>query len=210
MELILEFKKRDATGTLESRRLRESGRVPCIIYGRKHEATPVSVDAALFGKVYQASGESTVVTLTGAGENLEVLVNEVTTDPVKGTFVHVDFYAIEKGQKVEVEVPLSFVGISPAEKELGGTLIKVMHELTVEALPKDLPHEIAVDVTVLKTFENQILVRDLPLPPGVSAVTDIEEVVALVQEAQQVEEGTAPADFSAIEVEKKGKEETVE
>ncbi len=210
MTLTLAVEKREKTGSAASADVREQGRVPATVYGRTHTAMSVSVDAALFGKVYREAGESTVVTLTGTGEDIETLISEVTTDPVRGSFLHVDFYAVEKGKKVEVDVPLHFDGVSPAEKELGGTLIKVMHELSIEALPKDLPHEIVVDVSSLKTFDDQILVRDITLPAGVTAVVDGEEVVALVQAAQEETEETASADLSSIEVEKKGKEEEQE
>jgi large subunit ribosomal protein L25 len=69
---------------------------------------------------------------------------------------------------VEVHVPLEFVGVSPAVKELGGTLVKVLHEINIEALPKDLPHDLTVDISTLAGLDDKILVQDIPLPPGVT------------------------------------------
>jgi large subunit ribosomal protein L25 len=83
-----------------------------------------------------------------------------------------------------------------------------MRELKIEAMPKDLPHEIKVDISALATFESQILAKDIALPSGVALVESPDEVVALVSEAkEEVEEVAAPVDLSTIEVEKKGKKE---
>ena len=154
------------------------------------------------------AGESSVITLTGAGEDVEALVHDIDFDPVTDIPRHADFYVFEKGHKIQVNIPIEFVGVAPAVKDLGGTLMKVLRELKVEAMPKDLPHEIKVDVSSLATFEHQILAKDIVLASGVSLVENPEEVVALVAEAKEVvEEETAPVDLSAIEVEKKGKKE---
>ena len=92
--------------------------------------------------------------------------------------------------------------------KLGANLVKVLHELPVECAPADLPHEIQVDVSALAEVGDQIHVKDLSLPKGVVATIDEEETVVLAQEVE-VEEETSSAgpDMSAIEVEKKGKEE---
>ncbi|MDQ3232139.1 MAG: 50S ribosomal protein L25, partial [Pseudobdellovibrionaceae bacterium] len=136
------------------------------------------------------------------------LLHEIDIDPVSGTPRHADFYVFEKGAKVKVEVPVEFEGVSPAVKDLGGTLVKVLHALEVEAMPKDLPHEIIIDISSLATFESQITVADVKLPSGVVAVQAPEEVVALVSAPrEEVEEESAPIDLDSIEVEKKGKTE---
>jgi len=111
---------------------------------------------------------------------------------------------------VEVAIPLVFEGVSPAV-EGGANLVKVLHEIEVEADPMSLPHDIKVDISVLVTVDDQIHAKDLVLPAGVSLVTPAGEVVALVQEVvEEKEEVAAPADISSIEVEKKGKEEPAE
>ena len=85
--------------------------------------------------------------------------------------------------------------------------MKVLHEVHIEALPKDLPHAITVDITSLETLQNQIHVKDIVLPKGVTMITNAEEVVALVAPAKAEKEEEAPVDLSAIEVEKKGKKD---
>jgi large subunit ribosomal protein L25 len=128
---------------------------------------------------------------------------------VSGKVIHVDFYIIEKGKKVEVNIPINFVGVSFAQKDLGGSLVKVMHEIEVSAEASNLPHEINVDISVLTDFDARILVKDIKLGTGVTFVTDEEEVVALVTPAkEEVEEESATVDISAIGLsETKGKKD---
>lgn len=188
--------------------LRRAGALPAVVYGAHQGATAIVVDARAFGKALALAGESTIVSLEGLGASLPTLIHEVDLDPVTHLPRHVDFYAVTKGEKVEVAVPLEFVGESPAVKA-GANLVRVLHELTVEADPVNLPHELVVDVSILAEIGAQIHARELILPAGVTLVTDPEEVVALIQEVEEepVEEA-APADLSAIEVEGETKEST--
>ncbi len=189
--------------------LRKNGFIPAVFYGKKEESTPISIKFADFLKVWKKAGESSVVTLKRqGGEDLEALIHDVDLDPVTDAPRHADFYVFEKGHKIKVDIPIEFVGVAPAAKDLGGILVKVMREVKIEAMPKDLPHEIKVDVSSLTTFDSQILAKDIVLPAGVTLVESPEEVVALVSEAkEESEEPAAPVDLSAIEVEKKGKKE---
>ncbi|MBU3668934.1 MAG: 50S ribosomal protein L25 [Candidatus Taylorbacteria bacterium] len=192
--------------------VRAAGKIPAVFYGPKAASTPVSVSESEFMKAFKAAGESTVITLTGVDEDHDALIHDIKKDPVTDKVTHVDFYVIEKGKKVQVAVPLEFVGEAPAAKTLGGTLIKVMHELEIEALPKDLPHVIEVDVSVLKTFDDQIKVSDIKLPAGVTSEVDADEVVALVNAAkEETEDAPTTIDMSAIETSvQKGKKEEEE
>lgn len=201
----LTVEKRTA-GSADS--LRKKGKIPAVFYGPKEESTPVTLDGKEFVKVFKSAGESSIITLEGIGEPKEVLIHDVSRNPVTEAFEHIDFYVIEKGKKLQVGVPLLFTGESPAVKNLGGTLVKVMYEVEVEAFPKDLPHEITVDVSSLETFDSQITIKDIPVPAGVTILTDAEEVVAAVAQPKEEEEEPVQAiDMDAIEVEKKGKTE---
>jgi large subunit ribosomal protein L25 len=187
--------------------VRKEGNVPAVVYGPKQEALAVSVPAREFDKVLKSAGESTVIELSGLGEPMQVLIHEVDRDPVTNAPRHIDLYAIEKGAKVEVAVPLVFVGESEAVKA-GANLVKVMHELEIEAAPADLPHDIQVDISTLANVGDQIHVSDLKIPAGVTVKVEGDEVVALIQEVQVEEESPIAApDMASIEVEKKGKTE---
>lgn len=205
--LTLAVEKRDTTATLSA--IRGKGLVPAVVYGAHHEATSINVDAIAFAKVAKEAGEATVVSLTGLGAALPTLIHQIDRDPVKGTALHIDFYAVTKGEKVEVAIPLEFVGESAAV-EAGANLVKVLHEIEVKADPMSLPHTIEVDISALKTVQDKIHASDLMLPKGVELVTPAEEVIALAQEVAEEKAEETAADISSIEVEKKGKEEEAE
>jgi len=181
--------------------------MPAVIYGHKEEAGSLFVNLKEFVKVYSEAGESTVVNLETKDGEKDVLIQEVSYHPVSGDPIHVDFYAIEKGKKVEVDVELEFVGESPAVKGMNGILVKVMHTLPIEAIPKDLPHNIEVDLSTLVDFDSQIVVGDLKLPSGVESMAEAEDVIVLVSEPKEEEEEEVVPDLENIEVEKKGKKE---
>ncbi|MFZ2763713.1 MAG: 50S ribosomal protein L25 [Minisyncoccia bacterium] len=188
--------------------IRETGQIPAVFYGKKEASTPISIPKIDFLKVWKEAGESSVITLQMSEGDKESLIQDVDLDPVTGTPRHADFYVFEKGHKVEVELPLEFIGVSPAVKDLGGMLVKVLHELKVEAMPKDLPHNITIDIGTLVNFGDQILAKDIALPTGVELKEHEEEVVALVSAPrEEKEEEALPIDLSTIEVEKKGKED---
>jgi large subunit ribosomal protein L25 len=188
--------------------IRRAGSIPGVVYGAHHEATPVAVSSTAFGKILKEAGEATIVSLTGLGNPLPTLIHDVDLDPITNVPRHVDFYAVTKGQMVEVAVPLIFVGESPAV-EHGANLVKVMHEVEVEADPMSLPHNIEIDISTLVSLGDKIHASDIVLPKNIKLVTPSEEVVALVQEIVEEKEEVVPEDISSIEVEKKGKDEEV-
>lgn len=196
--------KRSKTDTLGN--IRSNGMIPAVVYGARVENTSISVPSVDFIKAWKVAGESSTIVLDIESKKIDVLIHDLQVDPVKGFPIHVDFLAIDMNKPVEVSIPLEFIGIAPAEKSGLGTLVKVLHEVEVKALPKDLPHAIEVDISSLETLENQIHVSDIKLPSGVSMITESGEVVALVAAAKEEKE-EAPVDLSAIEVEKKGKKE---
>jgi large subunit ribosomal protein L25 len=206
MTITLAIEKREVTGK-KLAALRKEGKLPGVVYGPKHEALMITLDKGAFDKALKEAGESTLINLVGAGEEIEVLVHEVAFNPAKGGVEHVDFYAIEKGKEITVNVPIEFIGEAPAVKK-GGTLTKVLHEIEVTCKPNALPQHIVVDVSSLDDFEKQIHVSDLSIPAGVTVENDKEEVVVLVQEAkEEPEEEPVAVDMAAVEVEAKGKTE---
>ena len=192
--------------------LRKDGFIPAVYYGRVQKSTPISMRFLDFEKAWREAGESTVVTLKNEkGDSLDALIHDVDVDPLKNAPRHADFYVFEEGKTIEVSVPLEFVGVAPAIKEKGGVLVKVMHELSIEAMPRALPNVIEVDISSLLDFDSQILAQDVALPDGVVLKEDGEEVVASIYEPQEEPEeetDAAAVDFSSIEVEKRGKEDS--
>ncbi len=200
----LTAKKRDLS--IKARIVRREGRIPAVVYGRNKETEAITVDLKEFDKLFKTAGESTVISLVGLGTDKDALIHEVVFDALSGFATHVDFYAIDKNKPVSVAVPFEFEGVSPAVKEKGAVLVKAMHELEIEALPKDLPQSIVIDISTLVELNDQIMISDIKLPHGVTTLVDADNVIVMAapQEEEVVEE---VRDISQIEVAEKGKKE---
>lgn len=203
--LTLTVEPRDIKIKLET--LRKSGSIPAVLYGPKHVSTSVSISTSEFIKVFKKAGESSVIILKEGTKEHEALIQDVDVHPVTGAPRHADFYVIEKGKKVRVNIPLVFEGVSPAVKDKGAILIKVARDLEIEAAPKDLPKELSVDISSLIEFSSTITAKDIKLPVGVTLISGSDEIIASVSEPKEETEEVKPIDMSAIEVEKKGKVE---
>jgi len=204
--LTLDIQKRDKN--IDLGKLRKDGMVPAVFYGPGVESKSISVPLIALKKILSEAGESTVIKLKGDGIDVDVLINDVDVHPVTEVPLHADFYAFDKTKTVEVSVPLEYIGVSPAVKDLGGMLMKVLHEIKVEALPSNLPHELTVDISSLVQFDDMINAKDIKLPAGVTLMEDPEEtVVTVTAPREEKEEEVVPIDLSKIEVEKKGKKD---
>jgi large subunit ribosomal protein L25 len=203
--LSLTVEKRKDVGKLDA--VRAAGLMPAVFYGPKEASTSIAIPLVEFKKVWKKAGESSVIILKDGATEHEALIHEVDKHPLTGEPRHADFYVIEKGKKVTVNVPLIYSGISPAVKDKGGILVKVHREVEVEAAPRDLPHELTVDITKLVELNDVIHAKDIILPKGVDLKINPEEVITSIAEAkEEVVEAPAAIDMSAIEVETKGKE----
>lgn len=197
--------------TMSNEALRKAGKIPAVVYGPKQPAQSLIIDKKVFDKVLAEAGEATIISLTGAGSAMDVLIHDVSFDPNRGGIIHADFYAIDAAKELTTDVPLEFINHSPLEKS-GATVVKALHEIEVTCKPNALPSHIDVDLSVLVSDESNIHVKDLQVPKGVTIETDPEIIVAsivLAREETEDEMAAAP-DMSAIEVEKKGKEESAE
>jgi large subunit ribosomal protein L25 len=171
-----------------------------------------------FEKTLKQAGESTLVYLTvdglsgQGGTSIPTIIHDVVRDALTDDIIHADFYKVNLAEKIKTSVPVTFIGESPAVTELKGIFVRNVNEMEVEALPQDLPHEISVDISVLKNFGDQVLLKDINLGPKIKLIGDDNEIVATVQEPMSEEELKAQleaptTDISAVELEKKEKEE---
>ncbi len=202
---IIKAEERDLNIKVDD--LRKSGKIPAVFYGAGKDTTSITIPIVDFKKVWRDAGESSAVKVSTLKGDIDVLIHEVQVNPVTSEPIHVDFLAIDMKKKIKVNVPLVFEGISNAVKTGVGNLVKVLHEVEVEALPADLPHNLIVDISKLETLDNNITVADIKLPAGVVIITDGADIVASIVAQVEEKEEVAPVDLSAIEVEKKGKKE---
>ncbi len=185
--------------------LRASGQVPAVIYGFGTEPTNVTINRNAFIKVLAAAGSSSVVDLSIGEKVHQVLIGEVQRNVLTDFVTHIDFRAVDPKRKIEAKIPLVLVGLAPAVKELGGTLLQTLEEVEVVSLPSALVHEISVDVSSLKTFDDVIRVSNLIIPAGIEIKTDADMAIASVQAPRSEEElaklnEAVDSDISKVEV----------
>ena len=183
------------------RRLRREGLVPGVVYGPVVEGTvPVSVDRREFIKFYQTNGHSTLFVLRWEDGDQSVFIREVQQDPVRREPLHIDFFAPNLRMPVRAVVPIVFHNPS---NTIDGMLAEIRTEVEVEALPASIPHQIDVDVSHLVQPGDAIRVGDLPLPDGVTVVTDegesVVQIEAVYQEAVETDEAPATEETAAEE-----------
>jgi large subunit ribosomal protein L25 len=202
MDLELTLDAREVQGKA-NKRLRRQGIVPGVVYGKGEGSTNVQVDAKTFETLYRAAGKTSVVKfrLPGASRATSGFIKSVQRHPLSGSAIHVDYYLVNLNVEMEVDVPLVFVGEAPAVEETGGTLLHNLSAIHVKALPNDIPHEVTVDVSVLKSLDVAIHVSDLSLNRDlVQVLTDGEMLVATVVPPRvEVEEEPVVAEGEELE-----------
>ena len=206
--LQLNAEKRDVFGK-KLKNFRKQEKLPAVLYGKGKKTASIFVDSKEFKKIWKKTGESTLIKIKNPESNVveDVLIQEVALDPLKNEPLHADFYIVEMDKPITAKVNLVFEGVSPAEKELGGILVKVRHDVDVEALPKNLPHELKVDVSKLANLGDQITIKDIDLPAGVKILAGENDVVVLIETPKEEIVEEKPITIEEVEVEKKGKKE---
>ncbi|MCG2809066.1 MAG: 50S ribosomal protein L25 [Candidatus Portnoybacteria bacterium] len=216
LELLV--KMREGTGR-KNEKIREQGFVPAVLYGREVENLLLAVDEQDFKKIYEKAGASALVKLKidngGKEDERVVLIQDAAKDVVSGKVIHIDFNQIKMDEETEVEIPLVFIGESMAVKSEGGVLVKNIQSIEVKALPQNLPKEIEVDISIIKTFNDNIRLKDLKIPENVKVTANLEEIIASVvppRTSAELEglEQTPTESVEEVEVEKKGKEKKEE
>ena len=187
----LNAKPRTETGKGVARKLRAAGEVPGVIYGHGREPQSLSVNAREFTRLAERIRiTSTVIELSLDGKVAKTLVRELQRDPLNRHPLHIDFQELVAGEKVNVSVPLRFIGSAQGVKE-GGILEEVMHQIEVRVDPANIPDHIDVDVSAL-TIGHGLHISDLQLPAGLEVLDDPDNTVATVT-APKAEEEVAPA-----------------
>ena len=208
----LSVEHREPAGSREARRLRRAGTVPGVVYGGGDEPAPFQVDSRTLRHALAHAGAVLELSIDGARAT-PVVVKELTRHPVNGEIVHVDLLRVRLDQAIQATVVLDLVGadVAPGVKE-GGVLEQVTRELTIEALPGDIPDVIQHDVSELQIGDT-VTLSALKPPGGVTLVDDAETVIATVtaprlqlvdeneieEETELVREGETPAGEEAAE-----------
>lgn len=178
--------------------LRRSGVTPANVFGNKLESASVQMDTAAVTHLLRKMTKNEIINLSVDGEPRPrtVVVRNVSRNPVNGKLLHIDFYQVSMTEKMRTEVPVVLIGTSPAVATFGGVLLHTLDNVSVEALPGDIPAEFEVDVSQLTELEQSLHVRDLAVDAAkVTIFTDPDVVVARVASPRlaAADEETAPA-----------------
>jgi large subunit ribosomal protein L25 len=184
---------RSDKGSRPAGRLRREGHLPGVVYGLGEDAVSVTVNAHQLGTILSSkSGANTLITLQIDGADQLALARQVQRDAVKGSLVHVDFIRVRADQTIQAEVRIDLQGEAEGVSQ-GGMLEQMMHTLTVEGKPGQLPNEIVYDVTTLE-LGDQLHVKDLVIPAGISVVNEPEDLIATISQPRGLEEEEAAAE----------------
>ena len=179
METKLTAERRDDHGKGVARKLRAAGRIPAVLYGHDQETVPLSVDARdMTHALHTSAGFNVLVDLMVDGTEHLVLPREVQQNHVKGQIVHVDFLAVSRTEKIQVDVEVITVGEAPGVKQ-GGVVDHHLRAVAVECFPQDVPEHLEADVSGLDLGDT-LHVSDLVAPSGVTILTSPDEAVLAV------------------------------
>lgn len=187
MDLEIAVAARDVYGK-QNKRLRTTGVVPGVLFGKTTGSIAVQIDARALELLYHQAGRTSVVSVSvDGGRPTSAIIKGIQRNPLTGKALHVDLFAVDLTQEMQAEIPLVFVGTSPAVEMEAGILFTSLDHLKVRALPADLPHEISVDLTALVDMEATIHVRDIAVEGKVTVINDPDDLVAKVTPPREEE-----------------------
>ena len=178
-------------------RLRRQGVLPANIFGRGLESVAVQIDERAVRDLLHSHGLNTLISLEIAGENSPrpVVVRDVGRHPVTRVPLHLDFYQVDLERTITGSVPIQIVGESPAVRDLGGLLLVGADSVQIEALPADMPNNVAVSIEGLVELDDEITVGDVDLPDTITVLSDPDQMLARI---------TRPRGLSAEDEEAEG------
>jgi large subunit ribosomal protein L25 len=205
----LELSTRDTFGSREGRRLRRSGSVPGILYGRGRDPKAFSVNELELRATLKAGHALFDANLDG--DSVPVIIKDQQHHPVRGDFTHIDLLEVDLKQSIHAVVSVELTGTDDAPGVVqGGVLDQVTREINIEALPTDIPDQVTIDVSALEmnetfllsqaTVPSELTLLDDPeetVIATISAPTKVEDTTEVEEETEVVGEGEAPAEADA-------------
>ncbi len=189
----LEISPRELTGKA-AKRLRQQGLIPANIFGHQEASQAVQVDAIAFERLRRSHGARNIIALRmpDASTPQTVLIRHIQRDPRTQKIIHIDFFRVSMSERINVKVPLHFVGEASAVRDEGGVLIHLLDTLEVECVASDIPEYLEIDISPLTEIDAILHAKDVKLPPSFTLLTDPEEGVAKVG-APRIEKEEVPA-----------------
>ncbi len=201
--IVIEAKKRDQLGKYNTKKYRNEGFIPAVVYGDDVNQ-PVLIDQKRFSKLFDSIGEHAIVTVDIEGNKQDVLVRDYQEHPVTRKLIHVDFYKINPKRKVKTRIPVHPQGLAPGVK-MGGVMEQYLHGLIVECLPDDIPEDIKIDISGLK-LKQGIYVRDLDLGDQIKIMNQKDQAVFIIHVSRTADEVEAAEEGLETEEDMLGEE----
>ena len=191
-DVVLPLKLGRSIGSAPSRRLRQQGKVPAVVYGLGHDALSVTVDyRELRDALSTDAGLNVVLNIEFNEQQHLALVKELQRHPVRGNVTHVDFVRVDPDADVPVDVPIRLTGEATAVLDMNGIVDQSLNTLRVLAKPRSIPNSLTIDITDL-AVGTALTVGDIELPAGVvSLVAETAPVVSGIITRMALEEATS-------------------
>lgn len=188
MSTVLEAKIREGFTKAQNKQIRTDGKIPAIVYGKGLDNKSIYIDNSEFIKVIRKAGRNGVITLKIEGDNSDypVMMYDVQSDSIKDQILHLDFYKVDMSTEVEVEVLVHLNGEAAGQKD-GGVVQHLVHEITVKALPAEIPESIEVNIENLNIGDS-IQISDLKDSSKYEILDEEEEVIVSITPPSEVEE----------------------
>ncbi|MCH7564332.1 MAG: 50S ribosomal protein L25 [Gemmatimonadetes bacterium] len=173
--------KRGETGKGAARKFRSAGRIPAVVYGRDLDAMSLTVDSHEALKLFQSiSTDNTIISLAIEGEEeMDILVREIQSHPFRTELIHVDFYQIQRGVALEVDIPVVLLGTAEGVRTGGGIMDQAIHEIRVKCIPSLIPTSFEVEVTQLEVGDS-LHVSDITIGEDIELITDVGQTICTV------------------------------
>ena len=186
-KIVFQAENRKVIGK-KVKQLRLEGKLPAVIYGKNQEPIPILLDHKEATLKLRDVSRASILTIDVDGKEYTALVRDRQREVISAEYIHIDFLAISMTETVRTQLNVFVVGVSPAVEEFMAVVMTGTTSIEVEALPTDLPESISLDVSVLESVGDTILVRDLELPKGVSCLNEPDEMLVVIasQAAEEV------------------------
>jgi len=207
-DITLSVSPRERAGSAAAGRIRRAGKIPAVVYG-PNGSRNLSVDRSTFLQVWRKAGQSSIVTIDdGNGFSTMSLIQDVQRNPLTDDFTHIDFLEVTAGHAISANIPIHVHGTPVGVSSEGGVMDIQLHEVEVRCLPKNLPHQIDLEVHDLN-LGDVIHLKDLPPLEGVEYIGDEDSPVVAITHAaaEEPEEGDEAEEEAEVEIISEKKDE---
>ena len=204
--VVIKATKRDVTGKKVSQ-LRREGKMPGVVYGHHIEPIAIVMDAREVTRAMVGLTPSSIVTIDIDGEDHAALIRERQRDYLRNKFIHIDFQAVSRTEKIRARIETVLEGTAPAVKNYNGIVLHEKEYIEVEALPEHLPERFIVDISNLNRIGDMIRISDMSIADDVTVFDDVNDVIVSISGVKEEVEEEPAADADEPEVVEKGKKE---